>query len=896
MAVIENNISFFIQSHFPAIYRENGEELVELVEEYYKWLESTDNQSIYNARRMFEYRDIDTTLEKMLIFFQKKFLADLPLKEETIRFVTKNILDLYRRKGTPAGIELFFALFYDEFDAEITYPARFMFKVSDSNWKNGIYLQMFPNKNKFVSKTDVIYTYKDLLSRNILGSSSGAVAAVDKINFIILNNILTPIIYIDEVLGVFEKYDDLITTINGEEISFGRVAGSLSAVEIDTGNKDASTGHKIGDIYNIRTTTGKGGEVMVTEVTDDLSGSINYEVENGGFGYTIENTRLIVSNQSILFNQAEYDANKDALTFTPFERLRDFAGNEAIVVGQADNVVGIECDASAGIHGEFSINRVINTVDRSPNITINPSWVGLVTPKNITSPGDMYVDTGLESDVKVLSLDNATNVNIITDPIANFIENTEPGGLASAPVFLNSTNYNDVPPAAAPMSGTADPVTLATPLNQAFNIETLTIGSIREFKNIDPGRDYTFDVFARAKDDVFSTLSRRPQIISFDDPASAGVFDVGEIVEETNSGRTGIVTKTNTQQGYIGLIPYDYYGFSAENEIIRANGNIPISQAGDDLTEEILGLNAIVNAETEFSIGKISKVAVIDSGFGYVTGQLGEIFDDDNDIKAIGTVFAETQGSTSGFWSEFNSHINGYQDLPVDLSTPILPTEKLVEQLEVFVAGVEPTVPPELGLWANTVHSDGYSYFDYTLNGEINAADITQLRKLSDGAEDVAQDTIDRWNNVVAPSLKSQVWYKTYPEYYVVLPEKTYYDSAMKIQDSDFYQEYSYQIKSTLAKQEYEKLLKENVHLAGTKMFGDFIFKALIGSPQEMRFRRNFNTPGPTYNNDGTVDDGAPPGSLPVLIDSPDLETLTVDVINLRVDRDDVTVDNDSTV
>lgn len=879
MAVIENNISFFIQSHFPSIYRENGEELVELVTEYYKWMENTDNQSIYNARRMFEYRDIDNTLENMLIFFQKKFLADLPLKQDTVRFITKNILDLYRRKGTPAGIELFFALFYNEFDAEITYPARFMFKASNSNWKNGIYLQMFPNKNKFLSKTDKEYSYKDLLSRNILGSSSGAVAAVDKINFVILNNILTPIIYIDAVLGTFVKYDDLITVIDGEEISFGRIAGSLSAVEVDTTNQLATTGHEIGEVYNISTTTGKGGEVMVTEVSNELSGEINYQIEDGGFGYTIENTRLMVSNQSVLFNQTEFDANKDDLTFTAFERVRDLAGNEGIVIGQQNNVLGLQMNAG----DEFSINRTLTTVDRpvGENVIIQPSWVGLITPKNDTSPGDMFVDTGLETDVKVLSLDNATNVNIITDPIAPHLA-----------TVLNIADYE----VNAPFSGTASPVNLNTPLDQAFDISTLTIGSIREFKNLNPGSQYTFDLFARARDDVFSSLQRRPQIISFADPAQAGVFDVNTIIEETNTGRTGIITKIDTQKGFIGIIPYDYYGFSAENEIVRANGNVPIAQAGDDLTEEVLGLNANIEAETEFSVGKISKVAVIDSGFGYNTGQLGNIFDDDNAIKAVGTVFAETQGSTSGYWSEFSSHLNGYQDLPIDADTPILPTVKLIGQLNTLIANTDPTTPPEVGLWMDTIHSDGYAYFDLTLNGTIDNFDVIQLQKIFDGASDVEQDAIDRWNNVVAPSMKEQIWFRTYPEYYQYLPEQTYYTSSMKIQDSDFYQEYSYQIKSTLAKQEYEKLLKENVHLAGTKMFGDFIFKARAGSASKMRFRRNFNTPGPTYNNAGQIDDGAPPGSLPILIDSPDLSALTVDVQNLRVDRDDVLVDNDSTV
>jgi len=182
---VQKDIAFFINQQFPNIYREDGPELVQLARDYYKWLESDSKQSHYNSRRMFEYKDVDTTLKSMLIFFQKKYLADLKLQTNVVNILVKNILDLYRRKGTPAGIELFFSIFYREYDTDIIYPAKRMLKVSNSVWKQGIYLQMFPNDNYFLSKTDVEYTYADLISRNITGSASEAKAAVSKINFII---------------------------------------------------------------------------------------------------------------------------------------------------------------------------------------------------------------------------------------------------------------------------------------------------------------------------------------------------------------------------------------------------------------------------------------------------------------------------------------------------------------------------------------------------------------------------------------------------------------------------------------------------------------------------------------------------------------------------------------
>ncbi|WP_292901794.1 hypothetical protein, partial [Nonlabens sp.] len=332
---IEKNISIFIERQFPGIYREDGTELVQLVKDYYTFLETQTNQSIYVSRRMFEYRDVDTTLSSMLIFFKKKFLADLPLRESSIRIIIKNILDLYRRKGTPAGIELFFAIFFQEFDVEIIYPAEKMLKISNSKWRQGVYLQMFSNTNVFLSKTDKQYSYKDLISKNITGSASGAKAAVSKINFMILNGTKTPIIYIDSVQGNFERYDDIIANINGEAVSFGRISGSLNEFEVDTSTTGLVTaGNKLGDILDVVSEFGISGKAIVTEITDELSGEIVYDLVDGGYGYTVDNTRLLVSNQTLILNNT-------SLGFTIYERLEDTAGNQGIVIGQNISSVGL---------------------------------------------------------------------------------------------------------------------------------------------------------------------------------------------------------------------------------------------------------------------------------------------------------------------------------------------------------------------------------------------------------------------------------------------------------------------------------------------------------------------------------------------------------------------------
>lgn len=335
VGVVDKNVSLFIKQQFPAVYQESGAELIALTEEYYKWLESTTNQSIYVSRRFFEYRDIATTLDSMLVHFKNKYMADLPYNEATIKILVRNILDLYRRKGTPEGIEVFFRMFYNK-DVEISYPASQMMKISDSKWKTGNYLQLFPNNNTFISASGKKYNYEALLSRNIRGSFSDAKAAVDKINTILLNGEFVPIIYIDDVKGSFEKYDELITVVDGEQIGFGFVDGSMNEIEIDL-DFFGTVGNEIGDLYEVRSISGVGGAAVATQISEEFDGQIKYTLRDGGWGYTIENTRLLSSNQLILLT------NPDKI-FNNYERLTDAAGTSGIVTGQTESLVAVRID------------------------------------------------------------------------------------------------------------------------------------------------------------------------------------------------------------------------------------------------------------------------------------------------------------------------------------------------------------------------------------------------------------------------------------------------------------------------------------------------------------------------------------------------------------------------
>jgi len=78
MKEIEDNISIFVQNHFPDFYNEQGNNFIEFVKEYYNWTQQTNN-NIYFARNLLEYRDIDKTIDEFLYHFKEKYLPGAPV-------------------------------------------------------------------------------------------------------------------------------------------------------------------------------------------------------------------------------------------------------------------------------------------------------------------------------------------------------------------------------------------------------------------------------------------------------------------------------------------------------------------------------------------------------------------------------------------------------------------------------------------------------------------------------------------------------------------------------------------------------------------------------------------------------------------------------------------------
>lgn len=694
--VEEKKTSFFIERQFPAIYREEGRELIELVKAYYRFLEEHEAQSTYNIRRIYEYRNVDTTLERMLIFFKNKFMGGL-FFDKDVRFVVKHILDLYRRKGSTEGIELFFKLFFDS-EASIYYPSEDLFKPSTSLWKTGSFVQLYG-----VTDTKI---FDDIVNKKIFGDKSKSEAFVDSVYFLNIDNNTIPILFISDVKGRFQGYDVVFS--DNPVKTYGRVYGSMR--QVSTNQSEAlSANNAIGDIVEIHSSTGFGAKGRVTKVSQALSGQISFAIANGGYGYTDANTTIQLSSQTAVFTKA---AGIEPVRFIIGERVSQVNSEniEVIgkVVGQKVSVRDNGSETSVGFYltpgpGDdantyfMEDGFAVETLDRIQNISELPAFV---TERNDSASA--AVTTG--------SVSNTETITIITDLLENYLN-----------VSLDSTNYSATPPALLEMSGTRVNgiiPTKTTPLNEAFVPETFEVGTISKLFNINPGEDYVADAYVLARENIISRFNLRNQVLRIVQAPGVVLF-VDDIITQEKTVKQfdgtdidvtvrGKVVNTIGNEIYVTQLTFE--SFVTTSPIFKQGSTTPITvvSRSRDQTSRPLGLNADISAIVENVTGRIQAIDVIDSGFGYVDNFSAQVY---NITKAeregvspttpdcIVTTSARDQGITEGRWVSFFSHINQekvlqdsmfYQDYSYQVTTDVSPAEFINEYVDlVHPAGMK---------------------------------------------------------------------------------------------------------------------------------------------------------------------------------------------------------------
>ena len=126
---------------------------------------------IQNLQQLLEYANTDNTIYDFLDQLRDSFMNAIPKNLASgldQRNLIKNIRELYRAKGTSEGHKIFLRMLLDQ-SSDLLYPNQFMMRASDGNWGFKNILRCSPGANADPA---------EMIGQVITGQTSGATAVV----------------------------------------------------------------------------------------------------------------------------------------------------------------------------------------------------------------------------------------------------------------------------------------------------------------------------------------------------------------------------------------------------------------------------------------------------------------------------------------------------------------------------------------------------------------------------------------------------------------------------------------------------------------------------------------------------------------------------------------------
>ncbi len=229
-------LSLFVERMVPDYVREDHPMFITFLRKYFEYLErETDvNGELGEYTQitdLIQNLDIDHALDQFIPEFEKTYLYSTPhtAVDTTVEttdkaFLAKNILPVYRQKGTTNALNFLFRRDFDS-DVETLYPKNWMWRASGSVWYEPKWLTILTDKettdpaSEYYGETEnvvVAETIRSFYNKKIVGQISGATAFIDMDETITVSDYEK--LLLTEVSGVFikgeELWEDIGTQLN----------------------------------------------------------------------------------------------------------------------------------------------------------------------------------------------------------------------------------------------------------------------------------------------------------------------------------------------------------------------------------------------------------------------------------------------------------------------------------------------------------------------------------------------------------------------------------------------------------------------------------------------------------------------------------------------------------
>ena len=771
---------------------------------------------LYHTRHFFEYRDIDETTEQFLLFFKEKYLKNIRFETQTnTRQLIKHALDIYRSKGTERSIDLLFRLVFGS-GAQVYLPSQDIFRLSDGQWYIPRYLEVSLNNNntRFVGK-------------QVIGATSGAKAFADSVIRRNVKGKLVDVLYISAIRGNFITGEVLY--VENDPIIFDskiKIIGSLTSIDINQNGIGAN--YNIGDVIDIISQKGEQGKARVT-ATSNATGVVTFTLENGGYGYS-SNAQVIISEKVLTIANIQtsetnnyfniFDTLTQPISYINFEDSTDsFSNGQTVFTYHPNN----------SVKGTGLILYANNAGSNTGTLTVYPQS-GDLDDAIIYTTGNT-VSASLTLSNGYFSQNVTANVMGVSANLLLFVSNVTNTFLRNDEIFqVNLSN-----------------VEIANAKIRTFTTTIGTNGSILA-QNVNGVFSPQFVLRNRNSNATCNIDSQTLSIGVYDIDNEFVSFD-GNLVYTTNDQTNGTITFISTGAGANLGISNDFL----YSEVVKINTDKLIDYASVQLDSSDYGfpptgnetLSTIMDDALSFNlttIGKIRSLTGINRGDQYNVAPLVTVYDpntyyfDRQDYRiilasttnfAIGEVIIqEATGARGIIKSTSNSTVLFVERLNLLRANSFVATTNTSTNIIGVSSGFSANIAD-----VRTDFDSRYLGFNSDISAESITSNgvITSVEIVDSGFGYVDNEEIvfAKGNEVaIATSRlgtggKGTGYYKR---------NGGFLSDTKKLFDGVYYQEYSYDILSSIQLNKYEQMLKQILHVAGTQYFGTLDYKSFIPS------------------------------------------------------------------
>lgn len=421
-----------------------------------------------------------------------------------------------------------------------------------------------------------------------------------------------------------------------------------------------------------------------------------------------------------------------------------------------------------------NIQLTVGVYNVSNNFT-NTASAPIFTTNTGTIANVVSVSAGTGASFKVGTLSETETIYLNTDMLDGNGTFTNTTSQSYMTIPLNNLEYG------FPKNPTGN---LSSVILSCLNFDSFTIGTIASLNQINPGADYTVNPYVLAYQPYLAGFELQDYIMTIEN--ATGEFVPGERILQSNTSENAFSIALDDVAGIeVGARVSQGTANGSVSEVTTGTDTIIVKDVQGTFQANATPLESFSNGAVSATIISVTPESILSTAKGIIKQESGDTLlvkriQFDNLFVPGAQIVGQASGATANIVS-------------------------VVEDTTLLPIGVNANIQ------ANVV----------TANGTVSTLEITDSGLGYRNGEDMLFISEDGLRAGEARAIVEGVgtgsgYYKT---------SKGTLSSTSKLQDGDYYQEYSYEILSRVPLERYAEMFSKVMHTAGTRFFGSVLLE-----------------------------------------------------------------------